>query len=140
MLRAINSQLQVVEDRTPDSVVFAQRMKIAAKFIRAANKWENTPPIGVDYPGSRHAELALSFISILQHPLLTGTSIGYTRLRYPVPKTIVYRNIVPQNTDKMLSKLAEIARPFGTIPATFRADHKDKLMDIRGMCRQREDG
>ena len=128
MLQGIEDQLEVCKDRTPDAQVDMDRMEMAHKLIQAAAKWEDTPPIGVDYPGSRHAELALAFISILQHPLVTGNSISFSRLRYPVPKEIVYQNIVPHRTDGIVEKMNTLARSCGKIPATITAvPNKDRV-------------
>ena len=134
MLKDVAAQLDVLRDRTPDSEVDTKRLALAHKFIKAAAKWEDTPPTGVDFPGARHAELAISFTSILQHPLITGTSISYSRLKFPVPKEIVYQNIVPHRTDRILEKLTAVAATCGKIPATFQAVPNKDRVNITVTC------
>ena len=138
MFRAVAAQLQVLKDRSKDSKADTRRMEIAAKFIKAAAKWEGTPPIGVDYPGSRHAELAFSFISVLQHPLVTGCSISYSRLKYPAPKSIAYQNIHPHKTEKILERLRGLAAKCGKMPATITATANKDRVNITVECADSE--
>ena len=135
MYKALQIQTEVIHDRTFDEKVDEKRAQLGLKFFQAAKRWENTPPTGTDYPGSVHNQLGWAMISDLQHPLITGFSISYSRLQYPVPTEAEFKDLdLDGKLDFVMGKLEAVAAKAGNMPVTLTAEQTGRRTHIKAVC------